>query len=455
MAAKKSDPGIGSGLSSVKKIADKGISTSLKKADVGINTAAKTAANNTTAVVGGGSGYSKTKSGGGGGGGGSSKKQTQAQITNQGDIYGKRAGDMAKNTQDYAKAMTDAANQRKGDLEKNAQAQLSNTEQAMQANDALLAENRRNIMQQISWQPNQQKEQSTMMALRNRIGNAALGSGLHDLLEGMSRIDDMNDVELVNTYKQNDNSAFMNWFQAAESLINDYNDQVAQIKESLSQFDYDYQRDLDKLRTDYNDESSKLNSQYWSTISNIDPQLASKANMSKAASNAGNTAAVTLAKEVQKLVKTGKITKGTKLTKAQQQANQILQNAQKKNKGKSAKAIQKAANKAADNAVTKATKATKVSANGYTLPNVNLNRTVNWGNGLNATSDALQKMLVAKENASATNPRTAAYVRPDYAKGDVLTGDMYGQTSQNSGNINTSRAANTGFSDNLAAFRRV
>jgi len=93
------------------------------------------------------------------------------------------------------------------------------------------------------------------------MGNAAYGSSLADLREGMGRIDDMNDVSLINAYKQNADNAYSNWFQANASLVSDYNDQVTSLE----------------------DEYSKLYSQYWSTLSNIDPTMALQKNMELAA----------------------------------------------------------------------------------------------------------------------------------------------------------------------------
>lgn len=408
------------------------------------------------------SGYSKRGGGGGGGSGDKDQqKKTQAQLDNTGGNYGKRAGDLNKITQKRANDLNKIANKRQADMDKNAQAQLANINQSMQANDAALAENRRNIMQNVQWQPNQQKQQSTLMALRNRMGNAAYGSGIQDLAEGMARVDDMNDTELINTWKQNENNAYSNWYQANESLVNDYNDQVASINEQKSQFSADYADQMSKLRSDYKDEMSKLYSQYWSTMSNINPELATASNLKKAAQNAAGTSKTakksTLAKSTQKAVNqllkksNGKAVEVTG-TKAQKAAAKIINKAvnDKANKG-NAKLIAKAAKNAAKAGVTKASAKNVVSvgegADKYTLPNVNLSKPITTGK-LDPTSSALSKMLVAKGSADATNPMTSSYVRPDAGRGDVLLG-------RTTGAIDTSRAANTGFSDNLAAFRRV
>lgn len=404
---------------------------------------------------GGGSGYSK--SGGGGGGSGASakdtQKKTQAQLTNTGGNYNKRAGDLAKNTQDRANDLSNISKDRLGDMDKNAQAQLNNINQAIKSNNASLAENRRNIMQGVQWQPNQQKQQSTLMALRNRMGNAAYGSGIQDLVEGMRRVDDMNDVELINTWKQNENAAYSNWYQANESLVNDYNDQIASINEQFSQFNADYRDQMSKLKADYNDEMSKLYSQYWSTMSNINPELATEKNLKSAANKANKTSsAVTKAQDIQKAVTSLVKTSGSKPVKvtgtaAQQAAAKIINKAvkDKTNKNNATK-IKNAAIKAAEDAVKKAKDEDKVSVgtgtDKYYLPNVNLARSVSFNSQLPGQSSALKNLMKTKGSANAVNSRTAAYIRPDagYATGGAL---------------DTSRTANTGFSDNLSAFSRV
>lgn len=411
---------------------------------------------NTTPIYyptyGGGGGYSR--SGGGGGGGGASAKdaqqKTQAQLNNTGGNYQQRANDLAKNTKGRAGDISGIAKDRLGEMDKNAQAQLNNIQQSMASNSAALAENRRNIMQNVGWQPNQQKQQSMLMALRNRMGNAALGSGIQDLAEGLQRVDDMNDTELINTWKQNENAAYSNWYQANESLVNDYNDQIAAINEQFSQFGADYRDQMSKLKADYNDEMSKLYSQYWSTMSNINPELATKQNLQKAAKNA---TAVTNAKKVQKATKamagkagTSKVsTKG--LTKTQKAAAKIVNKAVNDKSSKGAKAVKKAADIAAKEKVKDAKKQQVSVGKGtdkYTLPNVNLSKPIDFDkySTLPGQSAALQALMKTRESAPATNPNTAAYIRPDagYATG---------------GTVDTSRAANTGFSDNLAAFRRV
>jgi len=464
-----------------------------------------TTQNRSVAGTGTASTYSKPSStggttGGSGGGGGSKsskggsgsndddkkqQKKTQAQLNNTGGNYQKRKNDIDKITKGRKNDLEKTATQRKADMDKIAKQQLGNIKQQQEANDAALATNQRNIMQQVSWQPNQQKEQSTLMALRNRMGNAAYGSGIQDLAEGMGRVDDMNDVELINTWKQNENAAYSNWFQANQSLIGDYNDQIASIEDEYSQFAADYSDQMSKLNRDYQDEVSQLYSQYWSTMSNVNPELATASNLKKAAQNKAGTSktakAVTKADNVldavNKLAKTYKYSskkanktkslidginnalKKAKMTSAEQKAFKLIEKAaadKKNTKGKKDKdatsAIIKAATKAAKDSLSKAKDKNRVSVGKkdekFYLPNVDLRGKADLTSNLAINTNALGSLMKPWQNASSQNARTAAYVRPDAGRGDVLLGGANGA-------INNSRAANTGFSDNLAAFRRV
>ena len=158
------------------------------------------------------------------------QEETQAQIGNTAANYGGRGKDMSR----FGEKI------------------LKNIQDQMNANNDLYANSSRNLMRQTEWQPNQQREQSTLMALRNRMGNAAWGSSLVDLAEGLGRVDDMADVQLINTWKQNEDDLYNNWYQAYNDLISDYIDQSVSIE----------------------DEFSKLFSQYASTMSNLNPLLA-------------------------------------------------------------------------------------------------------------------------------------------------------------------------------------
>lgn len=149
------------------------------------------------------------------------------------------------------------ANKRGGDLGDLVADNLDSIKKQIKQNEDLYKKTQRDNMLQLDWQPQQQRQQSTLMALRNRMGNAAWGSSLVDLAEGMGRVDDMADVQLINTYKQNENSAFNDWLQADTALKSDYSDMV----------------------NSYRDEMSKLQSQTQSSLSNIDPDAGNMSNL--------------------------------------------------------------------------------------------------------------------------------------------------------------------------------
>lgn len=181
------------------------------------------------------SGYPWGYGGGGGGYSGPDPAQVQKQIDNLIANANKRGGDL-------------------GDLVAD---NLDSIKKQIQQNQDLYKKTQRDNMLQLEWQPQQQRQQSTLMALRNRMGNAAWGSSLVDLAEGMGRVDDMADNQLINTYKQNENSAFNDWLQADTALKSDYSDIVNQ----------------------YRDEMSKLQSQTQSSLSNYDADAGSLSNI--------------------------------------------------------------------------------------------------------------------------------------------------------------------------------
>lgn len=149
------------------------------------------------------------------------------------------------------------ANKRGGDLGDLVADNLDSIKKQIQQNQGLYKKTQRDNMLQLEWQPQQQRQQSTLMALRNRMGNSAWGSSLVDLAEGMGRVDDMADNQLINAYKQNENSAFNNWLQADTALKSDYSDMV----------------------NSYRDEMSKLQSQTQASLSNIDADAGSLSNI--------------------------------------------------------------------------------------------------------------------------------------------------------------------------------
>ena len=413
------------------------------------------------------------------------QKKNQASYNNIGDIY-QKASDTTNSTYQKQKNRLDTIyNARYKDIVSESQDQLNTITQQREANDSELAEIRRQNMQAVQWQPNQQKEQSTLAALRNRMGNAAYGSAIQDLAEGMQRVDDMNDVELINTWKQNDNSAYNNWYQADTSLIADYNDQITQIQDTLSNLRSDYRTDRSNIMKNLDTAISDLQLQYATTLNNANPLLATKKNLSKSAKNYETTQtsaykkaakALKAAKAAQERINevygsTSKTAKSSKAkaeaeAKANQEQNKwakshkkaatkmekLVNKAQKQ--GKSDKEIAASVKKLAKAAVKKANKKLKKTGykqisvgkgtDKYTMPDVKISNTTDMsgiGKTFKPTGD-LAGLMKRQETASAVNPNTLGYIRPD-------------ASTAIGGTVNTSTAANNGFLDNLSPYRRV
>lgn len=141
------------------------------------------------------------------------------------------------------------ANKRGNDLGDLVADSLDSIKSQIKQNEDLYKKTRKDNMLQLDWQPQQQRQQSTLMALRNRMGNAAWGSSLVDLAEGMGRVDDMADVQLINAHKQNENSAWSDYLQADTGLKSDYRDVVNQYKDEVSKLQSQTMSSLDNYDT--------------------------------------------------------------------------------------------------------------------------------------------------------------------------------------------------------------
>ena len=413
--------------------ADVGLSKSSGKGDPGLTkggtTGGSTPSGGNGGYGGGGGGRSYSRGGGGGGTSKKEQKKLQATINNLGNIYGNK----------------------KNQLEKDTDASLNNINQKRSANDATLKQQNAQIMKSVEWQPQQQKEQSTLTSLRDRMGNSAYGSAIVDLQEGMHRVDDMADVQLINTWKQNSDNAYNNWYQADSELVGDYNEAIADAKSKMSD----------------------LMNQYQAALNNVNPLAASKKNITKASKQA---AVLATAKKTQKAAaaaaKKNKAAQSLLSNKKSlQKIVNDLKKESKKSKSKNAdytispfagmgngksytlKSAQKAltaatkkanANKAiaalnkANKALAKAKKAsTSVGkkTEKITLPKVNMNPSSSF---TKLTSKTLA-------NSSAKNPLTAGYVRPGKGTDTVLGGAR--------GNYNTADDANKAFAQDLRAYR--
>lgn len=391
--------------------ADRGYTNSSGNADRGYtNTtpSTNTATANTGGSYGGYGGYGGYSRSGGGGSSKPSKEdqeKLQATVDNLGDIYGRKKGDLEKQT-------------------KNA---LNVIKQKQKANNAALKSQQSQINRNVDWQPQQQKEQSMMMALRNRMGNAAYGSGIVDLMEGMGRVDDMADTQLINTWKQNMDNAYNNWFQADTELVGDYNEALADSQQKMSD----------------------LLSQYQAALNNVNPLAATTKNIKKAGKNVAKVDKLTQnlknAKDAYKASKGKEITdtlprtkaavvssSGKTTTKTSPPVKRAVVQTASKSKQKKLKDAVKTAEKKLDKARVSVGKGTEK----INLPNIDM-----------SPSAAFSKLMANKaKNASAVNPLTSDYVRPDRATTSL--GGMRGD-------FNTAGNANSGFADNLRAFRRV
>lgn len=445
--------------------------TQTKQGDLSIkNNAQQPATVPTTTYSGGG--------GGGGGGGGYSRssysskptkadqEKTQATMKNLGDIYGRK----------------------KKDLEKQTQAGLDVINDKINANNALLKQQQIQLQRNIEWQPQQQKEQSTLSSLRGRMGNAILGSGAVDLMEGLNRIDDMADSQLINTYKQNSDNAYNNWFQANTELVGDYNEAL---------------NDADQKMSD-------LLNQYQAALNNVNPLAATTENITKASKAEGNLAdskaavkdaksALATAKANQKAITQKALNSLSGNVQAKYQSKADLasdaQNRYKQAKDtladlkKSGNAKQIAAARTALQAAkndylaarddknnyldTKISKtkyadkvlkaAKKLSSAQKSLKKANsslsksksaTNKEITVGEGTEkitipniqiTPSAAFSKLLKNKmSNADVANPATMGYIRPDQA--DTHLGGARGA-------FDTATEANSAFKDNLYAYR--
>lgn len=70
------------------------------------------------------------------------------------------------------------------------------------------------------WYARQQQLQSATAAVANKAGNALAGSGLGSLRADLRRVDDMGDVETLSTLRENMNTAYSDYFEAASATNN-------------------------------------------------------------------------------------------------------------------------------------------------------------------------------------------------------------------------------------------
>lgn len=97
------------------------------------------------------------------------------------------------------------------------------------------------------WYSQQQKEQATTTQLRDRMGNAAYGSGLLDLADDIARVDDMADVQVLRSYEDNIDNAWQNYYETMVSNINARNELAMDTEASLRELFGDYAAQLNNI----------------------------------------------------------------------------------------------------------------------------------------------------------------------------------------------------------------
>jgi len=358
---------------------------------------------------------------------------TQTLTTRQTEQLNKNSGDnfnsYEKNFQDYKDA-TDKAYRK----------QLGQLQSSREANAKALKATQQSIERGMNLQQREMKQQSTLSALRNRLGNGALGSGLLDLAEGMARVNDAADVEELEARRQNLRNAYADYYSADSAAVDNYNTAVAQIQAAIANDDYEYAQDVANYIANYNSIYGNLDAAYWQNINSASPELA-KAGLE-------NESAASKAKEEMQTAKKNYRSAKKALaaeTKAASKTGSAVAKATKKAYNEAEKAYKesKSAYKKAKNAtVTVGEDTDQYTLNAYQMPDrLNLKSSVAPG-----ASKALQKMYTPMEYVSATDPLSSAYVRGNAEARNY---------APSSGTPNTRTAANQGYLDNLALLRRV
>lgn len=189
--------------------------------------------NSGTQYGGSGSGYGSGSGGGGGGGGGSSSGPTPEQqkaAANLGGIVGWNQQTLL-NAAKQADTIFDISDQQNENMR--------NIE---------TIQNRRNAGN--DWYTQQQKLQSVTQQLRDAGGNAYNGSALYDLWDMIARKDDMDDVETLNTLRENLNTVDNDYFNAIMATLNARNEQYMQTESNLRELMGDYAAQLNNIHPD-------------------------------------------------------------------------------------------------------------------------------------------------------------------------------------------------------------
>lgn len=209
---------------------------------------------------GGGGGYGGYYGGGGGGGSGSGPSDQQRQAAaNLGGIVGYNM-ETLKNASNQADKVFDISDEQNRNLR---------DEQTRQA--------RRNAGD--DWFAQQLRLQSVLSQLLDAGGNAFNGSGLYDLQDMVARKDDMDDVEVLDTLRENLNDVNNDYFQSLAATNNSRNEQYMKTESSMRELAADYVAQLNNIHPDLvgegviDTENHTLNIPDWLTTSWFDDHV--------------------------------------------------------------------------------------------------------------------------------------------------------------------------------------
>lgn len=165
-------------------------------------------------------------SGGSGGSSGPSDKQNQA-AGNLGGIVGYNMQTLL-NAADQADKVYDISDEQNANM------------RAIQT-----VQNRRNAGN--DWYTQQQRLQSVTKQLRDQGGNAYNGSALYDLWDMIARKDDMDDVEVLNSMRENLNAVDNDYFNAIMATNNARNENYMNTESNLRELAADYAAQLNNI----------------------------------------------------------------------------------------------------------------------------------------------------------------------------------------------------------------
>lgn len=104
------------------------------------------------------------------------------------------------------------------------------------------------------WYTQQQKLQSVAANLRESIGNGFYGSTLYDFWDLLARKDDMDDVSVLNSLRENIDDALNSYYEAIMATNNARNQMYLETEQNLRDLAGDYAGQLNNIHPDLADE---------------------------------------------------------------------------------------------------------------------------------------------------------------------------------------------------------